>query len=156
MSIQVGQQAPSFSLYNSEKEQIALADFAGQNVLLLFYPLAFTGTCTTELCTVRDNLAAYNELDTTVLAVSVDTLFSLAQFKAAQNLNFHLLSDFNKEVSTAYGVLHEKFAFGMKGVAKRSAFVIDKDGVIQYAEVLEDPTHLPDFNAIQAALAQVA
>lgn len=152
MSIQVGQPAPEFSLRNSEKEVVSLSDYRGKNVLLLFFPLAFTGTCTTELCSMRDDLAQYNELGAEVLAVSVDTIFVLEKFKAEQQLNFNLLSDFNKDVAKAYDVLYENFVLDMKGVAKRSAFVIDKDGVVQYAEVLEDPTHLPDFETIKSSL----
>lgn len=156
MSIQIGQAAPAFSLHNSEKETVSLSDYKGKNVLLLFFPLAFTGTCTTELCTMRDNLAQYNDLNTDVLAISVDTVFVLEKFKAEQHLNFNLLSDFNKDVAKAYDVLYENFVLDMKGVAKRSAFVVDKEGIIRYTEVLEDPTKLPDFEAIKTTLAQLA
>ncbi|RMF20325.1 MAG: peroxiredoxin, partial [Bacteroidetes bacterium] len=131
----------------------ALEDFQGKNVVLLFFPLAFTGVCTTELCTVRDDLSSYNDLNAQVLAVSIDTPFSLAKFKAEQNLNFPLLSDFNREVARAYDALYEEFVLGMKGVAKRSAFVIDKNGVIRYAEVLDNAGDLPNFEAIKQTLA---
>ena len=106
-------------------------------VVLLFFPLAFTSVCTAELCSVRDNYALYNELNAVVYGISVDSAFTLAKFKEEQRLNFDLLSDFNKTASTAYDCLYSEFALGMKGVSKRSAFVIDKDGMIQYAEVLE-------------------
>ncbi len=152
MAIQVGQQAPAFSLYDSSKQEVNLSDYKGKNVVLLFFPLAFTSVCTAELCSMRDNIAAYNGLDAQVLAVSVDSLFTLDKFRTEQNLNFPLLSDFNKEVSGAYGSLYEKFGFGMKGVSKRSAFVIDKEGVVQYAEVLEDAGKIPDLEAVRQAL----
>jgi peroxiredoxin len=156
MSIQVGQTAPAFSLFNTEKQKVSLADHQGKPVVLLFFPLAFTGVCTAELCNVRDNIALYNNTNAQVFGISVDSLFTLEKFSKEQNLNFPLLSDFNKEASTAFGVLYETFpAFEMMGVSKRSAFVIDKAGVVQYAEVCPTPGDLPDFNAIQAVLASL-
>ncbi len=155
MALSVGDKAPDFKLYNSEKKEVALTDYKGQNVVLLFFPLAFTGVCTTELCTMRDNIAEYNGLDAQILAVSVDSLFTLDKFKAEQNLNFPLLSDFNKSASKDYDSLYEDFVLGMKGVSKRSAFVIDKEGMIQYAEVLDSAGDLPNFEAVKAALANL-
>jgi len=154
--IEVGQPAPDFSLYDSNKDKITLFELRGHNVLLLFYPAAFTGTCTRELCSVRDNIALYNQLDARVLAISVDMVYSLAKYKAEQQLNFPLLSDFNKETSVAYDTLYETFSFGMKGVSKRSAFVIDKAGIVRYAEVLENASEIPDFEAIQKTLDKLA
>jgi len=151
-SIQVGQKAPDFSLYDSDKQKVTLNDYKGRNVLLLFFPQAFTGTCTKELCSTRDNIAVYNGANAQVFGISVDSIFTLAKFKEEQKLNFPLLSDFNKTVSTEYGSLYDSFVFDMKGVSKRSAFVIDKDGVVRYAEVLETATDLPDFAAIQNVL----
>ncbi len=147
-----GQAAPDFSLYDSDKKKVSLSDYKGKNVLLLFFPQAFTGTCTKELCSTRDNIAVYNQANAQVLGISVDSIFTLAKYKEEQQLNFPLLSDFNKEVSTAYGTLYDNFVFDMKGVSKRSAFVIDKSGIVQYAEVLETASDLPDFTAIQAIL----
>lgn len=152
MALQIGQEAPSFSLFNSEKTKVSLSDFKGKNVLLLFFPQAFTGVCTTELCTIRDGISFYNNTNAQVLGISVDSVFTLEQFKQQQELNFPLLSDFNKEVSTAYDSIYHDWIFDMKGVSKRSAFVIDGNGIIQYAEVLENPGELPNFEAIQAAL----
>ena len=130
-----------------------MADFKGQNVVVLFFPLAFTGVCTAELCNIRDNIAIYNNANATVLGISVDSLFTLGKFKEEQKLNFQLLSDFNKTAAKAYDVLYETFpAFEMQGVAKRSAFVIDKDGVVQYEEVCATPGDLPNFEAIQQTL----
>ncbi|HWK04043.1 MAG TPA: peroxiredoxin [Puia sp.] len=150
--IGVGQQAPDFSIYDSDKKKVSLSDYKGKNVLLLFFPQAFTGTCTKELCSTRDNITLYNQANAQVFAISVDSVFTLGKYKEEQQLNFPLLSDFNKEVSAAYGSLYENFAFDMKGVSKRSAFVIDKQGIVQYAEVLETATDLPDFTAIQKTL----
>jgi peroxiredoxin len=151
-SIQVGQKAPDFALYDSDKQKVKLSDYKGKNVLLLFFPQAFTGTCTKELCSTRDNIGLYNGANAQVFGISVDSIFTLGKFKEEQKLNFPLLSDFNKTVSTEYGSLYDNFVFDMKGVSKRSAFVIDKDGVVRYAEVLETATDLPDFAAIQNVL----
>jgi glutaredoxin-dependent peroxiredoxin len=156
MSIKTGDKAPDFKLYNTEKKEVTLSDHKGKNVVLLFFPLAFTGTCTAELCSVRDNLDMYNGLNATVYGISIDTPHTLVKFKEEQKLNFELLSDFNKKASTAYDCLYTSFgAMAMEGVSKRSAFVIDKDGNVQYAEVLENPTELPDFEKIKATLEQL-
>jgi peroxiredoxin len=155
MPIQQGQQAPDFTLYDSDKQKVSLSDYKGKNVLLLFFPQAFTGTCTKELCSTRDNIALYNDANAQVFGISVDSVFTLGKFKEEQKLNFPLLSDFNKTASTEYGSLYESFVFDMKGVSKRSAFVIDKNGVVQYAEVLETATELPDFAAIQKTLKEL-
>lgn len=152
MAIQLGQQAPDFTLRDTEKNKVTLSELKGKNVVLLFFPLAFTGVCTKELCSVRDNMALYNNTNAVVFGLSVDSLYSLKKFKEEQNLNFELLSDFNKEVSTAYSSLYETFSNDMKGVSKRSAFVMDKDGIVRYAEVLENAGEVPDFNAIQQTL----
>jgi len=152
MTIETRQKAPDFTLIDSDKQEVTLSAQQGKNVLLLFFPFAFTGTCTKELCSVRDNIAAYNDLNAQVYGISVDSPFTLAKYKEDQGLNFPLLSDFNKEVSAAYGSLYETFAFGMKGVSKRSAFVIDKEGIVQYKEVLDVPTDIPNFEKIQACL----
>jgi peroxiredoxin len=155
MPIQIGQQAPDFSLYNSDKQKVSLSDLKGSNVLLLFFPQAFTGTCTKELCSTRDNIALYNQANAQVFGISVDSVFTLAKYKEEQQLNFPLLSDFNKDTSIAYDTLYNSFVFDMKGVSKRSAFVLDKNGTVQYAEVLETATDLPDFAAIQKTLADL-
>jgi peroxiredoxin len=147
-----GEMAPDFTLYDSEKKQQTLSDQKGKNVLLLFFPLAFTSTCTAELCSVRDNIGMYNDMNALVWGISVDSLHTLGKYKAEQQLNFPLLSDFNKDVSKAYDTLYETFGYNMKGVSKRSAFVIDKKGEIVYSEVLENAGHVPDFAKIREAL----
>jgi len=152
MKIEIGQPAPDFTLHDSAKNKVTLSDLHGQNVLLLFFPLAFTSTCTAELCAVRDNISFYNNVNAKVFGVSVDSLHTLAKYKAEQNLNFTLLSDFNKEVSSMYGSLYEMFGYNMRGVSKRSAFVIDKQGIVRYAEVLENASEQPNFKNITLTL----
>ncbi|MBN8862237.1 MAG: redoxin domain-containing protein [Sphingobacteriales bacterium] len=155
MQIQVGQQAPDFSLYDSAKNKVTLSEQKGKNVLLLFFPQAFTSVCTTELCGVRDNIATYNNAHAAVFGISVDSVFTLAQFKEAQQYNFPLLSDFNKETSAAYGAIYTDWILDMKGVSKRAAFVIDREGIVRYAEVLENAGEVPNFNSIQEVLKQL-
>lgn len=145
--------APHFSLYDDQKNLVSLSDYEGKTVVLLFFPLAFTGVCTKELCSVRDEFGDYQALNAQVLGISVDSLFSLAQFKEAQQLNFPLLSDFNKEMSTAYNCLYADFVLGMKGVSKRAAFILNKDGEIIYEEILEDAGQIPNFEKIKETLA---
>lgn len=148
MSLTIGQPAPQFKLVSSALKEVSLADFKGRKVIIHFFPMAFTGTCTGQLCTMRDNFGYYDGLNATILGISVDSPFTLAKFKEENNYQFHLLSDFNKEVSTAYGAIYEEFVSGLKGVAKRAAFVIDENQNIIYAEVLESAKNLPDFAAI--------
>ena len=152
MALNVGEQAPDFKLFNTDKAEINLADYRGKNVVVLFFPLAFTGVCTAELCQMRDDIATYSGLNAEILAISVDSIFTLGKFKEEQNLPFNLLSDFNKETAQAYGACYDTFVFGMQGVAKRAAFVVDATGVIRYAEVLESAGDLPNFEAIQTCL----
>lgn len=152
MSLQVGDIAPDFKLKNTELKEVSLGDFKGKKVVLHFFPLAFTGVCTTQLCTMRDNFGYYDGLNAQVLGISVDSPFTLAKFKEDQAYQFPLLSDFNKETAGAYGALYEDF-LGLKGIAKRSAFVIDEEGKVIYAEVLEDAGNLPDFAAINKVVA---
>jgi len=152
MSVQIGDQAPDFKLYSSDLTEVSLAAFKGKKVIIHFFPMAFTGVCTEQLCTMRDNFSYYEGIDAQVLGVSVDSPFSLAKFKEEQKYQFPLLSDFNKEVSKAYGAFYDEFLFGLKGVSKRGAFVVDEEGKIIYAEVLEDARDLPDFKAINNAL----
>ncbi len=153
--IATGQPAPDFKLFSADRTEVALSDYKGKNVVLLFFPMAFTSVCTAELCEMRDNLGTYADLNADVLAISVDSPFTLAKFRDEQALPFPLLSDFNKEVSTAYDSIYENFVMNMHGVSKRAAFVIDAEGVVQYAEVLENAGNTPDFKAIQAALVTV-
>lgn len=154
MSLQAGNKAPDFKLFSSELKEVSLSDYQGKKLVVHFFPMAFTGTCTTQLCTMRDSFGYYEGMNASVIGISVDSPFTLAKFKEDQNYQFPLLSDFNKEISKAYGAFYDEFVFNLKGVSKRAAFVIDEQGVITYAEVLESAGDLPDFEAIREAVSQ--
>jgi peroxiredoxin len=152
MSIQIGQEAPDFTLKNTDMQDVTLSSLRGQkNVVLLFVPLAFTGVCTTELCSVRDNLNSYTNLNAEVFGISVDSPFAQKAWQEKEQLNFTLLSDFNRDVVRAYGAQYDNL-LGFQGVAKRAAFVIDKEGKVRYAEILEDAGNLPNFDRIRETL----
>lgn len=155
MGITVGDQAPDFTLKSKsgdDMNDISLSDYRdNKNVVILFFPLAYTGVCTDEMCSVSAGLADYDALDAQVLGISVDSPFAQEAWANENDITIPLLSDFNKEVSAAYGSQFEDL-IGFKGVAKRSAFVVDKSGVVRFASVSDDPTELPDFDAIKACL----
>jgi peroxiredoxin len=158
MALNINDKAPDFTLKGfanpdaAQLEEFSLAKFKGQkNVVLLFFPLVYTPVCTTEMCSVRDTISQYNDLRAQVIGISVDNPFAQKAWAKENKLNFPLLSDFNKTVSAAYGSLYDEL-IGLKGVGKRSAFVIDKNGVVRYASVSDDAKKIPDFAAIQAAL----
>ncbi|MEC9123696.1 MAG: redoxin domain-containing protein [Verrucomicrobiota bacterium] len=157
MTLSIGVEAPDFTLKTNTPEgleEVTLSQFTGQSsVVLLFFPFSFTGVCTEETCSVRDDLSSYEELDAKVFGISVDSPFSQEAFSGKEGLNFPLLSDFNKSVSRDYGVLYEDF-IGFEGVSKRSAFVVSKEGTISLAWSSDDPKQLPDFSAIKDALRQ--
>jgi peroxiredoxin len=152
MALSVGQQAPQFALYDTNKNKISLGDFKGKNVILLFFPMAFTSTCTKEMREMRDSFDVYNSLNTEVIGISVDTHFTLAKYKAENNLNFTLLSDFNKKTIKDYDVYHENFSYDYIGVAERAVFVIDKNGIIQYVEQTPNLGDYPDMAALKKAV----
>lgn len=152
MPITVGQKAPNFNLPDQDKNMVSLEGLKGKNVVLLFFPAAFTGVCTKEMCQTRDELSFYNGFNAAVYGISVDMPFSLGKFKEINGITFPLLSDFNKEAITAFDIRNESFAVGLKGVAKRSSFVIDKDGIVRFAEVLPNPGDYPSFDGIKKAL----
>ncbi|MYD64010.1 MAG: redoxin domain-containing protein [Gemmatimonadetes bacterium] len=155
MGITVGDQASDFTLKSKsgdDMNDISLSDYRdNKNVVILFFPLAYTGVCTDEMCSVSSGLADYDALDAQVLGISVDSPFAQEAWAEKEGITIPLLSDFNKEVSAAYGSQFEDL-IGFKGVAKRSAFVVDKSGVVRFASVSDDPTELPDFDAIKACL----
>jgi len=155
MTLQNGVDAPDFTLKTKTPdglEDVCLSEHKGQqNVVLLFFPFAFTGVCTEEACSVRDDLSAYDDLDAKVYGISVDSPFAQEAMFLKESLNFPLLSDFNKKVSSEYGVLYDNF-IGFEGVSKRSAFVISKDGKIAFSWSSDDPKKLPDFSLIKQAL----
>ena len=156
MILTKGSSAPGFVLRDTEKKEVNLEDFKDQNVLVLFFPLAFTGTCTEELCLIRDEKSFYDSVNAQILAISVDSLFTLEKYKSEQGYNFPMLSDFNKDVSSSYGALYDDFVLGMKGVSKRAAFVVNKQGTIEYAEVLENAGELPNFAEINSVLEKLS
>ena len=149
--IEKGMPAPDFKLVGTDLQPITLADFKGKNLILHFFPLAFTSVCTAQMCTARDEENDYSTLNAEVVGVSVDSPFVLQKFSDENNLNFKLGSDFNRDTCRAFGVLFEDDFLGLSEFAKRSAFVIDKDGIIQYAEIT-DGKSLPDFEAIKSVL----
>jgi len=155
MTLPIGTTAPNFTLKTKTPEGLSDVDLHSHrgesSVVLLFFPFAFTGVCTEETCSVRDDLSSYENLNAKVYGISVDSPFAQEAMALKENLNFPLLSDFNKEVSTKYGVLYEDF-IGFNGVSKRSAFVINETGEITFSWSSDDPKQLPDFNAIKAAL----
>lgn len=152
MPINVGQKAPNFNLPDQDKNMVSLEALKGKNVVLLFFPAAFSGACTKEMCHMRDELSFYNGMNAAVYGISVDMHFSLGKFREVNGINFPLLSDFNKEAITAYDVRNENFSVGFKGVAKRASFVIDKEGVVRFAEVLPNPGDFPNFDGIKKTL----
>ena len=129
MSLDVGSKL-SFTLMNEERQPVTLSGLKGEPVVLAFFPAAFSGTCQQELCTLRDSMGQLSKANAQVLGISTDTFFALKAFHDQQQLGFPLLSDFNKEVIRDYGVFNEDM-IGLKGIAKRAVFVIDKDGVVR-------------------------
>ncbi len=148
MKLKIGDKVPEFEMYTTDKKLITDKDLLGKKTLLLFFPAAFTSTCTKELCSVRDDIGRYNNLNVDVMGISADTVYSLIKYRDEQSLNFPLASDFNKVVAAKFDSVYEVFAFGAKGIPKRSAFFVDEKGIIQYEEVLEDAGKIPDFDAI--------
>ena len=154
MSADVGSKAPEFTLPNQDRQPVSLHDELGKsNVVLAFFPAAFSSVCTRELCTFRDQLGPLNHLaKTQVFGISVDTPFALKAFANEQKLTFPLLSDFNKDVIRAYEVFNPDM-IGLKGIAKRAVFVVDRQGAIRYKEVLEDARNEPNYEQLNGALA---
>jgi peroxiredoxin len=154
MSVDVGSRAPDFTLMDQDHQAVTLSAQQGHPVVLAFFPAAFSSVCTTELCTFRDRLATFNQMQARVLGISVDTFFALKAFQTEQKLTFSLLSDFNKDVIRDYGVFNDDM-IGLKGIAKRAVFVIDQHGVVRYREVLDDARNEPDYQKIQEAVASL-
>ena len=154
MAVKPGEKAPEFTLSDTEKNARSLKEFAGKKTVLAFYPGAFTGVCTKELCAFRDSLAQFNSLNAQVVGISVDSPFSNKAFASQNQLTFPLLSDYTRSVSAMYGGLHEDFA-GLKGysAAKRAVFVLDGQGIVRYVWVSENPGVEPPYEEIRKALA---
>ena len=155
MSIEIGQKAPDFSalICNGEKaEPFKLSDHLGQsNLVIAFFPFAFSGVCTDEFCTFRDNKSQYEELNAKIFGISVDAPPALNAWIKDQGFEFGFLSDFNKDISRSFGALHEDLG-GLKGVSKRSIFVLNKEGVVKFKWISDDPKVQPDFGDVQNAL----
>jgi peroxiredoxin len=164
MALSIGTKAPDFSLSSKTVDGLKLVklsdNFRKKNTVLLFFPMAFTGVCTAELCEASDGLDAYAEVNAQVYGISGDSPFSLEVWAQKEHINVPLLSDYDHVVAKAYGVAYDSFApdrgLPMGGVPKRSAFIIDRDGVIQYAESSDNPRQLPNFDAIKAKLTELA
>ena len=156
MAVEVGQAAPEFSLYDTERTKRSLSDFKGKNVVLAFVPGAFTGTCTTEMCDLRDQMSQFNSLNAEVLGISVDPPFSQKAWADANNLNFTILSDFGREAVNAYDVAWNNMA-GLEGytAANRAVFVVDKDGIVRYKWLAPTPADLPNYDEIRQAISQL-
>ena len=163
MPLAVGTKAPDFTLSTKTADgpkQVKLSDnFGKKNMLLLFFPMAFTGTCTTEMCDVSSGLSAYSNMNAAVYGISGDNPFAQEAWAQKEKIKVPLLSDYEHKVAKAYEVMYETFLpqlnLGMAGVAKRSAFIIDKNGAIQYAESNDDAKQLPNFDKIKAKLAEL-
>ena len=147
MPADVGSTAPDFTLTNQDRQPVTLSQQRGRPVVLAFFPAAFSSVCTKELCTFRDSLARLNQANAQVYGISVDTFFTLKAFHDQQRFTFPLLSDFNKQVIRDYGVFNEDM-IGLKGIAKRAVFVLDKDGVVRHRQVLDDARNEPDYETI--------
>jgi peroxiredoxin len=153
---EVGDKAPGFSLYDTDRERRTLDEYLGKNVVIAFYPGAFTSVCTKEMCAFRDSIARLEELDSGVAGISVNDPFTNAAFAQKNGINFPLLSDYSRETAAAYGVSLDDFA-GMSGytAAKRSIFIVDKQGTVRYKWVTEDQGVEPDYGEIQRVLAEI-
>jgi peroxiredoxin len=157
MVIRLGQRVPDFTLPDTEKKERKLSEFTQKGkTVLLFFPFAFSGVCDKEMCTFRDSMTKYNSINAQPVGISVDSLYTLKVFAHTYNLQFPLLSDFNKKVSKAYGVIHETWvAMGYKGVSKRAAFVLDGKGILRYRWVTDNPGDEPPYDEIVSALSKL-
>ncbi len=155
MAAEVGSKAPDFTLVNQDRESVTLSQETGtSNVVLAFFPGAFSGTCTKEFCNFRDTMSNFRNVNAKVLGISTDTFFALKAWGDENKLNFPLLSDFNKDVIAKYDVVNPDM-IGLKNIAKRAVFAIDKSGVVRYREVLDDARHEPDYIKLNEALTTI-
>ena len=152
MSLDVGSKAPDFTLMNQERQPVTLSGLKGQPVVLAFFPAAFSGTCQQEMCTLRDSMGQLSKANAQVLGISTDTFFALKAWADHEKYDFPLLSDYNKEVIRQYGVVNPDM-IGLKDIAKRAVFVIDRSGAVKYREVIEDARNEPDYDKLRQAVA---
>ncbi|MFM2207114.1 MAG: hypothetical protein RL213_1089 [Bacteroidota bacterium] len=150
--LQVGQPAPNFKLVDIDKNEVTMDHFRGKNLVLFFFPMAWTGVCSKEMCTVQEDFKTYQDLGTQVVGVSVDSHFALKRFKEDNKIEYPLLSDFNKQAIKDYDIVQEAFAGVYTNVSRRATFVIDKDGIVRYTQVLPSPGDFPDMDAIKGAV----
>ena len=150
MTIEVGQKAPDVQLVDIDKKQVKISDYKGKTTVLLFFPGAFTGVCTKEMCAFRDGMSRYNNLNANVVGISVDSPFALKGFKAANNLTFPLLSDYSRSAVNAFGIPLNDFS-GLTGytAAKRSVFILDKDQKVRFKWVSDNPGIEPDYATLE-------
>jgi peroxiredoxin len=156
MAVRVGDKAPDFTLVDTDKKARSLSEFLGKKTVLAFFPGAFTGVCTKEMCTFRDSMSRFNELNAQVVGISVDAPFSNKAFAAQNNLQFPILSDYGRSAVKAYGIVLDDFA-GLTGysTAKRSVFVLDKGGVVRYAWVTDNPGVEPNYDEVSKSLSSI-
>ncbi len=152
MPVQVGQQAPDAVLISGDRKTVKISDFRGKPTVLAFFPAAFTGVCTKEMCHFRDDLSRFSTIGAQVIGISADTPFVQAEFARQNNLTFPLLSDFNHQAMKAYGVYDGNFLGLLDGIAKRSVFVLDKNGTVVYAWVSDTPGVEPPYADVEAAV----
>jgi peroxiredoxin len=154
--INVGQKAPDFKLVDKDRNEVTLDSFKGKNLILFFYPLAGTGVCTKEVCALQEDFKMYQGLGANVVGISVDTIFAIKWFSEQNKIEFPLLSDFNKKTIRDYDVVLPEFIVGYKEVAKRSTFVIDKDGIVRFVEILPTAGDFPNMDAIKEAVRKLS
>ena len=155
MAVDVGSKAPDFTLVNQDRQPVTLSrELEKGPVVLAFFPGAFSGTCTKEMCNFRDTMSSFRSVDANVLGISTDTFFTLKAWDDQQHLGFPLLSDYNKDVIRAYGVVNPDM-IGLKDIARRAVFVIDKSGVVRHREVVEDARNEPDYTRLNEAVASI-
>jgi peroxiredoxin len=155
MSVDVGAKAPDFTLPNQDREPVTLSDQLRKGpVVLAFFPAAFSSVCQAEMCTFRDSMSELNKASATVLGVSTDTFFAQKAWADQQRLNFPLLSDYNKDVIRKYGVVNADM-IGLKDIAKRAVFVIDRSGIVRHREVLDDARNEPNYAKVKQALSDL-
>lgn len=152
MPVEVGHQAPDAILVNQDRKQVKISDLRGRPTVLAFFPAAFTGVCTREMCHLRDDLSRFNAMGAQVVGISADTPFVQAEFAKQHHLTFTLLSDFNHQAMKAYGVYDSNFLGLLDGIAKRSVFVLDRDGKVVYAWVSDNPGVEPPYEEVEAAV----
>ncbi|HTY36609.1 MAG TPA: peroxiredoxin [Bacteroidota bacterium] len=156
MAVRVGEKAPDFTLVDADRKPRGLGEFLGKKTVIAFFPGAFTGVCTKEMCALRDSMSRFNEMNAQVIGISVDSPFANKSFATQNNIQFPLLSDYSRSTIGAYGIVLENFA-GLNGyaAAKRSVFILDKTGVVRYAWVTDNPGVEPNYDEVAKNLESI-